>query len=82
MAVEKEKASAMETVESLETVSPQAIQQRFSTLASLDDEQMAALHKRMLRRIDWRLMPTITIMFLMKYVQRVPVSRFVLLTAA
>ena len=29
---------------------------------------MAALNKRVLRRIDWRMMPTITIMFLLKYV--------------
>jgi len=29
---------------------------------------MAALNKRVLRKVDWRLMPTITIIFLLKYV--------------
>lgn len=53
-------------IETSEDVSPAAIQSRFDALRDLDDTQMAALNKRLLRRIDWRLMPTITIMFLMK----------------
>lgn len=47
-------------------ISPAAIQARFPLLQDLDDDQMATLNKRVLSRIDWRLMPTITIMFLMK----------------
>lgn len=65
MADEKDQISVIETAE---TITPEAIQARFTTLAPLDGEQMAALHKRLVRRIDWRMMPTITIMFLMKYV--------------
>ena len=46
---------------------PQQIQARFETLRSLNVEEMAALNKRLLKKIDWRLMPCVTIMFLMKY---------------
>jgi hypothetical protein len=42
------------------------IQHRFDTLRELSDEQMAALNKKVVRKIDWRLMPCITLMFLMK----------------
>lgn len=48
--------------------SPAEVQARFPLLQDLNDEEMATLNKRLLSRIDWRLMPTITIMFLMKYV--------------
>ncbi|KAF2174006.1 hypothetical protein M409DRAFT_62190 [Zasmidium cellare ATCC 36951] len=54
--------------------SPSQIQSRFETLRDLDDEQMATLNKKLLRKIDWRLMPTITIMFLMNYLDRINVS--------
>lgn len=47
-----------------EIVSPADIQARFPTLQDLDETQMEALNKKLLRRIDWRLMPMITIMFL------------------
>lgn len=53
-------------IEHNEDVSPAALQSRFNTLRDLDEEQMGALNKRLLRRLDWRLMPTITIMFLLK----------------
>ena len=49
---------------------PAEIQHRFDTLRDLSDEQMAALDKKVLRKIDWRLMPCITLMFLMKYAFR------------
>jgi hypothetical protein len=68
MATEKADTMSVEKVDVVvaahETVSPASIQARFDTLR--DEPQMAALNKRLLRRIDWRLMPTITIMFLMK----------------
>ena len=44
-----------------ETVSAADIQARFSTLENLDETQMEALNKKLLRRIDWRLMPMITV---------------------
>jgi hypothetical protein len=70
MATEKADTMSVEKVDVVvaanETVSPVSIQARFDTLRDLDEPQMAALNKRLLRRIDWRLMPTITIMFLMK----------------
>lgn len=70
MASEKVETMSVEKIDyavaTTEDVSPAAIQARFNTLQDLDEAQMAALNKRLLRRIDFRLMPTITIMFLMK----------------
>lgn len=42
-------------------ITPQQIQDRFETLRSLSEEEMAALNKKLLRKIDWRLMPMITV---------------------
>jgi ABC-type transporter lipoprotein component MlaA len=47
-------------------ITPRMIQARFETLKDLNEEEMAALNKRLVRRLDWRLMPCITLMFLMK----------------
>lgn len=47
-------------------ITPQQIQARFETLRDLSEEQMAALNKKLVKRLDWRLMPCITLMFLMK----------------
>lgn len=47
-------------------ITPQQIQGRFDTLRDLSDAQMAALNKKVVRKLDWRLMPCITLMFLMK----------------
>jgi len=44
-----------------EAVSAADIQARFSELENLDETQMAALNKKLLKRIDWRLMPMITV---------------------
>ena len=47
-------------------ITPQQIQARFETLRHLSEEQMTVLNKRVVRKLDWRLMPCITLMFLMK----------------
>jgi hypothetical protein len=47
-------------------VTPQQIQARFDTLRDLSEEQMSKLNKQLVKRLDWRLMPCITLMFLMK----------------
>lgn len=47
-------------------ITPQQIQARFEKLRHLSEEQMAALNKKLVRKLDWRLMPCITLMFLMK----------------
>lgn len=47
-------------------ITPQQIQARFETLRHLSEEQMAALNKKLVKKLDWRLMPCITLMFLMK----------------
>lgn len=48
------------------TYTPIEIQARFDTLRDLSPEQMEALNKKVVSKIDWRLMPMITIMFLLK----------------
>ncbi|KAJ4339373.1 hypothetical protein N0V87_003310 [Didymella glomerata] len=55
-------------------ITPQQIQARFDTLRDLSEEQMAALNKKLVRKLDWRLMPCITLMFLMNYLDRINVS--------
>ena len=47
-------------------ITPQQIQARFETLRDLSEEEMTALNKKLVKKIDWRLMPCITLMFLMK----------------
>ncbi|KAI5272091.1 NAD(P)-binding protein [Aureobasidium subglaciale] len=78
MSTEKPDNASIEKIDivvnTTENTTPAAIQARFTTLCDLDDEQMAALNKRVLRRIDWRMMPTITIMFLLNYLDRINVS--------
>ncbi|PIB02563.1 putative transporter [Cercospora beticola] len=61
-------------IQAIEVVTPASIQAQFPTLVDLNEEQMAALEKKLVRRLDWRLMPTITIMFLMNYLDRINVS--------
>ena len=46
---------------------PEQIQHRFETLRGLSQGEMEALNKKVRRTIDWRLMPCITMMFLMRY---------------
>ncbi|KAH6848469.1 major facilitator superfamily domain-containing protein [Alternaria rosae] len=55
-------------------ITPQQIQARFETLKDLSQEEMDALNKRLVKRLDWRLMPCITLMFLMNYLDRINVS--------
>jgi hypothetical protein len=47
-------------------ITPQQIQARFETLRHLSEEQMTTLNKKLVSKLDWRLMPCITLMFLMK----------------
>lgn len=61
-----EAAQYVETVNDGAYVSPLEIQARFATLRHLSEEQMDELNKRVRRRIDWRMMPAVTLMFLMK----------------
>lgn len=45
--------------------SPREIQGRFDLLRDLRDDEMERLGKRVLKKIDMRMMPAITLMFLM-----------------
>ncbi|KAF3030349.1 hypothetical protein E8E11_000703 [Didymella keratinophila] len=55
-------------------ITPQQIQTCFDTLRDLSEEQMAVLNKKLVRKLDWRLMPCITLMFLMNYLDCINVS--------
>ncbi|KAK8094915.1 hypothetical protein PG997_001600 [Apiospora hydei] len=54
--------------------SPREIQGRFDLLRGLGDAEMEKLGKRVLKKIDMRMMPAITMMFLMCYLDRINVS--------
>lgn len=49
-----------------DSLTPAQIQHRFDTLRGLEDNQMKLLEKALVKKIDWRMMPIITLMFLMK----------------
>lgn len=53
--------------EGTQGASPTEIQARFPLLRDLNEAQMTALNNKMVKKIDWRLMPCVTAMFLMKY---------------
>ncbi|KAH6680028.1 MFS transporter [Plectosphaerella plurivora] len=56
------------------TFSAREIQGRFDLLRDMSDAEMEALNKKVVSKIDWRLMPCITMMFLMCYLDRINVS--------
>lgn len=47
-------------------ITPQEIQARFDTLRDLSENELETLNKRLVKKIDWRMMPMITLMFLLK----------------
>ena len=57
-------------IENVAGINPSAwdIQQRFETLQGLSETEMAALNTHVRKTIDWRMMPCVTVMFLMKSV--------------
>ncbi|GKU12075.1 unnamed protein product, partial [Fusarium langsethiae] len=55
-------------------IPPIEIQARFPLLRDLSETQMAALNKSVLRKVDWHMMPCVTLMFLMNYLDRINVS--------
>lgn len=55
-----------EEVSDYVNITQRMIQSRFELLRDLSEEQMFALNKQLVKRLDWRLMPIITLMFLMK----------------
>lgn len=60
--------------EGTQGASPTEIQARFPLLRDLGEAQMEALNNKLVKKIDWRLMPCVTAMFLMKYVLSFRVS--------
>lgn len=65
---EKQKPVTTELeVEHVVRYTPAQIQHRFETLRGLSQGEMEALNKKTRRIIDWRLMPAMTLMFLMVF---------------
>lgn len=58
--------SSLEKLEQRRDITPRDIQARFNLLRDLSDEEMEKLSKTLVKKIDWRMMPTITLMFLMR----------------
>ncbi|KAH6869176.1 major facilitator superfamily domain-containing protein [Thelonectria olida] len=77
--VPKEKLEDVECIERVPNgggtvISPQDIQARFELLRHLGPERLAELNKSVVRKIDWHMMPCVTLMFLMNYLDRINVS--------
>lgn len=47
-------------------IPPEEIQGRFELLRDLSPERMVELNKNVVSKIDWHMMPCVTVMFLMK----------------
>lgn len=59
---------SVEKLEQHRDTTPRDIQARFELLRDLSDAEMERLNKGLVKKIDWRMMPTITLMFLMRWV--------------
>lgn len=59
---------SLEKLEQHREITPRDIQARFDLLRDLTDAEMEKLNKSVVKKIDWRMMPTITMMFLMRRV--------------
>ena len=57
---------SLEKLEQHRDITPRDIQVRFELLRDLSDAEMEKLNKQVVKKIDWRMMPTITLMFLMR----------------
>lgn len=57
---------SVEKLEQHRDITPRDIQARFELLRDLSDTEMEKLNKNLVKKIDWRMMPTITMMFLMR----------------
>lgn len=64
----KEPEISLRATNETRIISPEEIQGRFALLRDLNADEMTALNKKVVKTIDWRMMPCVTIMFLMKYV--------------
>ncbi|KND89437.1 putative transporter [Tolypocladium ophioglossoides CBS 100239] len=73
-ATEKVEAQCFENLPTGAYISPREIQARFDTLRHLSGDDMATLDARVRRRVDWRMMPCVSLMFLMSYLDRINVS--------
>jgi hypothetical protein len=62
--LEKEKAD----VQHIETQPEQLYLERFPLLQGKSEEELVALNKKLLKKLDYRFLPTVTMMLLMGYV--------------
>lgn len=64
---EKEKDAQIEVVESCADAENREYLARYPLLANKTPEELKALNAKVLRKLDWRFLPCITAMLLMKY---------------
>ncbi|EAU30836.1 conserved hypothetical protein [Aspergillus terreus NIH2624] len=74
MSGEKVEVDHKEDVAQSGALTPAQLQAMFPTLRDLSEDEMQALNRRVVKIIDWRMMPCITLMFLMNYLDRINVS--------
>ncbi|KAL4892460.1 major facilitator superfamily domain-containing protein [Aspergillus ambiguus] len=74
MAEDKVEVDHKENVSQSTALTPAQLQALFPTLRDLTDDEMRDLNHRVVKIIDWRMMPCITLMFLMNYLDRINVS--------
>lgn len=68
MSEEKTEVDHKEAISQPVGRTPAEIQAEFPTLRDLTEDEMRDLNRAVVRKIDWRMMPCITLMFLMKLV--------------
>ncbi|CAI6099440.1 hypothetical protein V2G26_004117 [Clonostachys chloroleuca] len=64
----------VESVSGQRQLTPLEIRARFDTLRDLSEEQVEELNKKFVKKLDWKMMPMVTVMFLLNYLDRVNVS--------
>ena len=65
-----EKKSDIDIIEDVQTSNEQLWLQEYDLLVGKSKEELAALNKKVVKKLDWRFLTTITAMLLMKYVHR------------
>jgi hypothetical protein len=54
-------------IEHIEGVPDETYLERFPLLREKNSEELKQLNKKLLRKLDWRFLPTVTVMLLMGY---------------
>ncbi|KPI37705.1 putative transporter [Cyphellophora attinorum] len=69
-----DKEADVEVVESIQAANEELWLQQYDLLAGKSKQELAALNKKVVKKLDWRFLTTITMMLLMNYLDRINVS--------